>query len=132
MADKDELIRPRPCQFCGEIPLVQPENPDRDGDTWGMVSCINRDCPAQPRVLDGESVADNRGSGAYINAAIRRWNGPLPDQKDELIARLRKQVQAAMDIVNRGVDLMTPTQIGKWQGVRAFLEQDEDAYTEGE
>lgn len=120
MADKDEIMRPRPCPFCGEAPLVQPGNPDRDGDAWGLVSCINRDCPAQPRVLDGE-----------IDTAIRRWNGPPQDQKGEIIARLRKQVETAKIIVGRGVDIMTPAQIGRWEGVRAFLEQDEDAYTEG-
>ena len=56
--------------------------------------------------------------------------GKMADQKDEIIARLRKQVETAKIIVERGVELMTPQQIGRWHGVRAFLEQDEEDYTE--
>lgn len=41
---------------------------------------------------------------------------------------LRNQVEAAREIITRGVALMTHVQIGEWWGVRAFLEQDTDAY----
>lgn len=67
-------ILPLPCPFCGSTPVLTPENPKIDGDTWGAVSCDNKACPAQPYVHDGESIADNRGLVAYQQAAIRRWN----------------------------------------------------------
>jgi hypothetical protein len=31
-------------------------------------------CHAQPDVLDGATSADDRGSGAYIDLAIKKWN----------------------------------------------------------
>ena len=62
------------CPFCGHIPEVGPLNPELDGNAWGYVKCKNRKCPARPEVLDGESIADDRGSDEYKNAAINRWN----------------------------------------------------------
>lgn len=62
------------CPFCGAKPKVYPLNSKKDGNAWGAVTCINADCPAQPSVKDGEEVADERGSDAYKQAAIARWN----------------------------------------------------------
>lgn len=45
-------------------------------------------------------------------------------------AELRFQLSAGVAIVLRGVDLMTADQVGKWEGVRAWLEQDADQYQE--
>lgn len=70
---------PIPCPFCGETPLVNPVNPKEQGDAWGEVRCINKYCPAQPVVEDGEMVKDNRGSDAYKAIAIARWNRRFPD-----------------------------------------------------
>jgi hypothetical protein len=36
---------------------------------------------------------------------------------------LEFDLAAARALINRAVDLMTPDQIGKWEGVRAWLEQ---------
>ena len=65
---------PLPCPFCGKKPKTTPSHPDLDGDAWGAVICVNKRCPSGPQVLDGVTVADSRGSGAYIDCAIRRWN----------------------------------------------------------
>jgi hypothetical protein len=35
---------------------------------------MNDKCPVQPFVFDGIGIADDRGSDAYIEAAIIRWN----------------------------------------------------------
>ena len=67
-------LTPIGCPFCGEAPSLSPDNPDLDGNAWGEVACLNDDCPATPSVTDGESISDDRGSGAYIDAAIRLWN----------------------------------------------------------
>lgn len=67
-------LRPMPCPFCGEAPELQPEHPECEGNAWGMVACANETCPAKPRVADGEKCNDERGTGAYQDAAIRRWN----------------------------------------------------------
>ena len=67
-------MTPLPCPFCGKIPVVRPVKPNVEGNTWGEVKCINYACPAMPSVLDGERVADKRGSEAYKQAAIKRWN----------------------------------------------------------
>lgn len=64
---------PLPCPFCGEPPLVGP-TPDEQGNAWGYVKCVNKLCAAQPKVDDGEDVADDRGRPEYMRAAIRRWN----------------------------------------------------------
>lgn len=63
-----------PCPFCGQQPEVFPKDPEREGNAWGRVSCVNDRCPAQPSVEDGSSVSDERGTRAYQRLAIRRWN----------------------------------------------------------
>ena len=67
------MTEPLECPFCGETPLLEPVGSTR-GNAWGSVRCINEDCPAQPEVMDGETVADDRGTRAYQDAAIERWN----------------------------------------------------------
>lgn len=67
-------LRPLPCPFCGKTPDVGPHRPHEEGNAWGYVKCVNRRCPAQPEVRDGAKICDDRGSGAYKDAAIRRWN----------------------------------------------------------
>ena len=68
------MEKPLPCPFCGKPPKVGPSNPEKDGDAWGFVKCVNSECVANPEVGDGIEVADDRGSKAYIKAAIQRWN----------------------------------------------------------
>jgi len=68
------VSEPKPCPFCGIAPNVYPVDPKREGSAWGSVQCDNEDCPAQPRVFDNEPIADERGSDAYKEAAIKRWN----------------------------------------------------------
>ena len=68
------MLTPLPCPFCGESPDIGPENPEIEDSACGYVQCLNPECPAQPRVEDGETSSDDRGSQAYIEAAIRRWN----------------------------------------------------------
>jgi hypothetical protein len=68
------MVKPLPCPFCGSEPELFPEDPEREGDAWGEVACVNEDCPAQPRVKDGEGACDYRGSDAYKAAAVARWN----------------------------------------------------------
>ena len=67
-------LKPLPCPFCGKKPRLLPRSPDVEGDAWGAVACVNRRCAANPRCADGEKQADSRGTGAYIDCAIRRWN----------------------------------------------------------
>jgi hypothetical protein len=62
------------CPFCGKQPIVEPENPERDGNAWAAVECVNERCVAKPRVLDGALICDERGAAAYKRLAIRRWN----------------------------------------------------------
>lgn len=68
------LLIPLNCPFCGVAPVVGPADPDLEGNAWGWVQCLNEGCAVQPSVLDGETCADQRGSGAYIDCAIQRWN----------------------------------------------------------
>lgn len=49
---------------------------------------------------------------------------------NQLHFRLCNQVATGKDIVAAGVELMTPEQVGQWAGVRSFLEQDADAYSD--
>jgi hypothetical protein len=65
---------PLPCPFCGKEPDVYPHHPETEGNAWGEVVCVNGRCPAQPRVLDGAVIADERGTAAYKRLAIKRWN----------------------------------------------------------
>lgn len=75
------MKRPLHCPFCRHRPAVVPENPKVEGNAWGAVVCLNEDCPTYDyaqrqgvKVKDGEDVADERGSDAYKNAAVMRWN----------------------------------------------------------
>lgn len=67
-------LEPLPCPFCGKAPTVYPLTPKHEGNAWGAVRCINKKCAAQPRANDGSLQSDERGTGAYQDAAIRRWN----------------------------------------------------------
>lgn len=67
-------LTPLPCPFCGTVPQVGPTDPDNDGNAWGYVQCESILCAVNPSVEDGETCADERGSGAYIDIAIARWN----------------------------------------------------------
>lgn len=68
------MTKPLTCPFCGAHPIVGPEDPTKDGNAWGIVECVNTRCAVRPQCADGDDVADERGSDAYKEAAIRRWN----------------------------------------------------------
>ncbi len=70
---KPKLV-PLPCPFCGKKPKLEPQNPDEEGNAWGAVHCANSRCAVAPYAEDGQDSADNRGTGAYMDCAIRRWN----------------------------------------------------------
>ena len=72
------MDEPLPCPFCGAAPKLYPVDPEREGNAWGAVKCVNEECPAKPSVRDGEAVADERGTAAYQQVAIRRWNRRKP------------------------------------------------------
>jgi hypothetical protein len=67
-------LSPLPCPFCGEQPRLFPVNSKIEGNAWGEVACVNTRCHAQPCVVDEQTIADERGTGAYIDCAIKRWN----------------------------------------------------------
>jgi hypothetical protein len=71
----------RPCPFCGAAPRFHPLDPDRDGDAWGTVRCENKSCATFDdvrgygvSVRDGETINDERGTTAYMKAAMARWD----------------------------------------------------------
>ena len=68
------MIKPLPCPFCGAEPDVLPEDPESEGDCWGEVVCSNDDCYVKARCGDGAFLAEDRGSEAYKQLAIARWN----------------------------------------------------------
>lgn len=74
-------LTPLPCPFCGKLPRLFPRDADLEGNAWGQVACVNSGCHAQPDVLDGSMVADDRGSGAYIDLAIKKWNKRSADKR---------------------------------------------------
>lgn len=67
-------LTPLPCPFCGKVPMIGPKRPDLEGNAFGYVACITKSCPVKPQVRDGSYIADERGSGAYKDLAIKRWN----------------------------------------------------------
>lgn len=71
-------LTPLGCPFCGKKPRLFPTDPERDGNAWGAVVCVNGRCPVRPECRDGSMQADERGTGAYQDLAIRRWNRRAP------------------------------------------------------
>lgn len=71
----------KPCPFCGKTPKVLPSNPKLDGDAWGAVQCVNKKCPAMPRVED--RCKTERKHGDYKAVAIKRWNKRLEASHDK-------------------------------------------------
>lgn len=74
-------LKPLPCPFCGKTPIVEPTDPEHEGNAWGAVLCTAKSCPTYDstygygvRVTDGARVNDDRGPDKYKEAAIRRWN----------------------------------------------------------
>lgn len=71
-------LTPLACPFCGVKPKIAPALKDvlahRVGSAWGLVYCASRRCHVKPRVDDGQDISDERGTGAYIDIAIQRWN----------------------------------------------------------
>lgn len=70
-----EALLIKPCPFCGAEPEIGPKDPEKEGNAFGIVRCVNRKCPAMPRVRDGIEIADERGTEAYVLRAVIRWNG---------------------------------------------------------
>lgn len=71
----------RLCPFCGNLPHFCPKEPERDGNAWASVRCETKSCPTyNPQsghgveVTDGTDVSDERGTTAYMAAALKRWN----------------------------------------------------------
>jgi hypothetical protein len=82
--DKPQLkpkLKPLPCPFCGKKPKLAPQNPAEEGNAWGSVYCANNRCEVAPSVDDGQDCADERGTGAYMDCAIQRWNKRAPIEK---------------------------------------------------
>lgn len=65
-------MQPLPCPFCGHEPETGPKNPERDGDGWGFVMCVNHDCPVEAGVRAYDGDPDN--TTEHIKAAVKRWN----------------------------------------------------------
>jgi hypothetical protein len=68
------MTTPLPCPFCGKPPTVGPDEIKGECDFFAFVACENPECPAQPRVEDGEEVTEDSGLEKYKEAAIARWN----------------------------------------------------------
>lgn len=68
------LPKPLPCPFCGAEPVIRPINPEREGNAWGAVECLNPRCQANPHVRDDAGLKAECGSDVYKEIAIRRWN----------------------------------------------------------
>ena len=73
--------QPLPCPFCGKMPAIDPVDPERMGNAWGEVLCVNQRCVTYDsargsgvHVRDGATIAGERGPDKYKEAAIRRWN----------------------------------------------------------
>ena len=71
---KEKMLEPKPCPFCGALPRVLPTDPDLMGNAWGSVMCLNPKCLVNPECRDNSAIADDRGSEAYKQLAIRNWN----------------------------------------------------------
>jgi hypothetical protein len=61
-----EIMKLEPCPFCGEIPEVHPLDPDKDGNGWAEVVCVNDKCN-----YFGSPEKSSRVSSC---TAIKNWN----------------------------------------------------------
>ncbi len=87
-------MKPLPCPFCGNIPNVYPTDPSREGNDFGQVRCEYQRCPANPVVGDGAIQYDERGSAAYKQLAIKRWNRRHDPRTASEISRTRQSSDA--------------------------------------
>jgi hypothetical protein len=80
------------------------------------------------RDLEPEQWPEELGKAYETLAAHDAADGSEPEGDGATVQRLRNQVDAARSLILHACDLMTPGQVGKWGGVRAWLEQDENDY----
>jgi hypothetical protein len=118
------------CPFCGEMPALQPRNPKEEGNAWGAVYCDNPKCVANPRVRDGESVADERGTDAYQAIAIRRWNTrPAEDRKaDEGVDWARANADSVLRFENQKLTTERDALRAQIEELEGNLRYTEDAF----
>lgn len=76
----DHTNAPLFCPFCGQLPVIGPLDPEREGNGWAWVGCQNESCHVRPRVevyQISEEYAPAEGwdeRPAKIIEAIRQWN----------------------------------------------------------
>lgn len=66
-------------------------------------------------------------NGEIVDLTPQQIDATLTDVANAVEA-LQRQVEAARDVINRGVEIMEDHQVGQWTGVRAWLEMDTAAF----
>lgn len=73
------MVKPLPCPFCGETPVIGPIDHRAEGDAWAEVACENADCEVQPEFKNWENIAASgaKGSKEQKRIAVSKWNKML-------------------------------------------------------
>ncbi len=71
-----------PCPFCGELPIIKPDFPEKQGNGWARIECNNQECYARPSIEHFEDFGED--SSARNKRRVRqKWNTrrqPLPEK----------------------------------------------------
>ena len=79
--------------------------------------------------MDIEAALRWVDNNCYDEATVNRLRSRnVARTLSDEVERLRNQLEAGRNVVNLGINLMTTEQVGRWVGVRHFLEAETEMY----
>jgi hypothetical protein len=85
--------------------------------------------------MRAEAMSRGYGSKAWIDCATKLMDTfpefyQIAKNMNAEYFRMRNQIETSKEIIGRGIEIMDSEQVGKWTGVRSYLEQSTADYSD--